>query len=145
MSKLGSIGKFVGGNLGAAALFMLANRLLEPVMYGSSEGAQDAPEADVGGGDEELLQQLIANQRGGRKPIAGGSIIDDLLMRQALQEQKAATSGQALGSAYRAGGQARYMSPELETLIGGYESQLENMGAMRPRSYAQVMAELGEF
>lgn len=146
MAALGNIGKFVGGNFAAAAMFMLANKLLEPVMYGSPEGAQDAPMAEGGSGvDEDQLMQLLAAQSRARRPMSGGAILDDFMMRDALNEQKAATAGQALGSAYRAGGQARYMSPELETLLTGYEGQLENLGAMRPRSYAQVMAELGEF
>jgi len=144
MGALGNIGKFVGGNLGAAALFMLANKMLEPVMYGSPEAAPEAP--DVGGSDETaLLAQLMSAQAKPRRALSGGAPLDDFLMRNALEEQRAATSGQALGSSYRMGGKARYMSPELETLIGGYESQLENLGAMKPRSYAQVMAELGEF
>ena len=140
MPSLGKIGSFIGGNAAAAAIFMLASRMLEPVIYGKQGGEASPEQPDEAGGVDPRVLELLAKGRRGQQ---GTSIIDNLVAGNMLGDQYNASRGMALGSAYRGG--ARYVSPELETLLQGYHDQLSNIGAGRPRSYSQVMAELGEF
>jgi len=136
---LGGAGKWVGGNLGAAAAFMLANKLLEPIFYPSEGGGAAAPE---GMGEEEAqLMQLLSQQRGGRGQYAQYPITDDLIAKAELRDQLAGSRGQALGSSYQSG--TRVLSPELLSLISGYEREVDRLSRPAQRGYAQLMAEKG--
>jgi hypothetical protein len=138
-SLLGKTGKFLGGNLAVAAAFMAANKLLEPIFYPSAGG-----EMPGGMGDEQAqLMELLAQQQGmgGSGQFAEYPVTDDLVAKAELRDQLAASRGQALGSSYQSG--ARVLSPELLSLIGGYEREVERLSRPAQRGYAQLMAEKG--
>jgi len=139
---LGGAGKFIGGNLGAAAAFMLANKLLEPIFYPSEGGAAAAPE---GMGDEEAqLMQLLAQQKGAsRGRIAEYPVSEDIFSKSALRDQLAGSRGQAIGSSYQS--MPRVISPELLSLISGYEREVDRLSRPAQRGYAQLMAEKGYY
>lgn len=139
---LGGAGKFIGGNLGAAAAFMLANKLLEPIFYPSEGGTAAAPE---GMGDEEAqLMQLLAQQQGAsRGRIAEYPVSEDIFSKSALRDQLAGSRGQALGSSYQS--MPRVISPELLSLISGYEREVDRLSRPAQRGYAQLMAEKGYY
>lgn len=136
---LGKTGKFLGGNLAVAAAFMAANKLLEPVFYPSASG--EMPEGM--GGEEAQLMELLAQQQGmgGGGQYAQYPVTDDLIAKSELRDQLAASKGQALGSSYQ--DMARTISPELLSLIGGYEREVDRLSRPAQRGYAQLMAEKG--
>jgi len=138
-SLLGKTGKFLGGNLAVAAAFMAANKLLEPIFYPSAGG--EMPE---GMGDEQAqLMELLAQQQGmgGGGQFAEYPVSEDIFSKSAVRDQLAGSRGQALGSSYQS--MPRVISPELMSLIGGYEREVERLSRPAQRGYAQLMAEKG--
>lgn len=141
---LGGAGKFIGGNLGAAAAFMLANKLLEPIFYPQQGGGEAMPQAEGMSDEEAQLMQLLAQQqRGSRGQIAEYPVSEDIFAKSALRDQLAASRGAALGSSYQSA--PRVISPELMALISGYEREVDRLSRPAQRGYAQLMAEKGYY